>query len=247
MLADEFDAFLIDLDGVVWVGDVPIPGAVDALARLRSMGRVLRFVTNDPRPTTGDVHRRLRGVGVAAEPPEIFTSGRATAAYLRRHHLTPTHVLGSPGLEAEVRAAGIEVSAGPDVAAVVTGCDERITYTDLSRATTLLSTPGTAFVATNEDGSFPGPDGPLPATGAIVAALQAATGRRPVVIGKPAPPMFTAALAGLGGTARVAMVGDRMESDVAGARAAGIAAILVAAGPVAGPDAVIGSLAGLFA
>lgn len=252
-LAERYDAFLLDLDGVVWLGAEPLPGAPQAVARLRAAGKAVRFLTNDPRPTRDEVVDRLTSAGVQARVDEVVTSGWATARYLADEGLRSVSVVGSPGLVRELAGAGIAVGDEQAPQAVVVGCDERVGYADIRRAGSLVIR-GARFVATNVDGSFPMPDGPWPATGAIVAAVRAATGVEPVVIGKPHPRMFLAALAGLDPGLRVAVVGDSPNADVLGAHRLGIAGILVAREPprfpVPGdfrtPDATVPDLAGLF-
>jgi HAD superfamily hydrolase (TIGR01450 family) len=253
VLADRFDVFLFDLDGVVYLGDRVLPHAPESLGRLRRMGKAVRFLTNDPRPTRDEAARRLAAMGVEARPEEVVTSGWATARYLVEENLRSAYVVGSPGLVHEMEAAGIAVADGPTSAAVVVGCDERVGYEHI-RGAVLSIANGARFVATNDDGSFPTPSGPWPATGAIVAAVRAASGASPVVVGKPAPRLFLAALAGLGPALRVAMVGDSPATDIRGAHQLGHAGILVAAEPppfpvaadFRAPDATIPSLAGLF-
>jgi HAD superfamily hydrolase (TIGR01450 family) len=249
MLSEAFDVFLVDLDGVVYVGERPLPHAASALARLRASGRTVRFVTNDPRPTRAELAARLDAMEVEASVDEIASSGWAAAVHVREQGLSPVYPLGSEGLASELATAGVEL-VGPDqpARAVVVGCDERLTYEDLRQATGHLLA-GAAFVATNLDGAFPTERGPAPATGAIVAALRAATGRRPVVVGKPEPALFAAACRGLPPDARIAVIGDRLESDIAGAHRFGAAGILVSPAPEAeagGADAVIADLRGLF-
>lgn len=253
MLAEQFDAFLLDLDGVVYVGAELLPGAAEALGRLRAAGKAIRFLTNDPRPTRSELAERLAGLGVEARIDEIITCGWATARYLRREGLRSVFVVGSAGLRAELEQAGITVVDRERPEAVVVGADEGLGYLDILRASRLIH-QGAQFVAVNVDGSFPVPGGLAPATGAVVSAVQAATGRRPVVVGKPYSPMFELALASLADRERVVMVGDTPESDILGAHQAGIPAILVAdeppRHPTAGdfriPDACIHTLLDLF-
>lgn len=255
MLAEQFDAFLLDLDGVVYLGERRLPRAVDSVTRLRARKNALRFLTNDPRPTREEIVRRLEKMGIEARTEEVITSGWATAEYLRRSGVSSAYVVGSPGLAYEMDAAGIEVVNLPSSpGAVVIGCDEGITYRHIRRAVASIS-GGAWFVATNPDGSFPAPEGPLPATGAIVEAVVAATGRRPTVVGKPYTPMFDAALKGLRIDAgRIAAVGDNPETDILGAHRAGMAAILVSGEEVSFsshrdfrlPDATIPDLSSLF-
>lgn len=254
MLVDQFDVFLLDLDGVVYVGDTLLSGVTEALASLRSRGRVVRFVTNDPRPSRKDVVHRLGRLGVRATVEEIVSSGWATACWLRQQGITRAYVVGSDGLRGELAAQGVESVEGSGAEAVVVGCDETVTYRDLAQATALLRT-GVPFVATNVDATFPTASGPWPATGAVVAAIQTASGRRPVVVGKPGPEMFRLAQRGLPTTTRVVVVGDTPATDVVGAHCAGLPAILVApATPSSGrrqcdptvAEATVTGLAGLF-
>jgi HAD superfamily hydrolase (TIGR01450 family) len=254
VLAERFDAFLFDLDGVVYLGDEPLPRARESLARLRGEGKEIRFLTNDPRPTREEVPRRLTGMGIEAHVEEVVTSGWATAEHLRKSGTRSAYVVGSPGLKAEIRRAGVEVvtSGRPEI--VVVGADERTSYRHIRRAARLIS-EGATFVATNPDGSFPTPQGPAPAAGAIAAAVEAASGRRPTAVGKPHPAMFDAALGSLDAEReRVIMVGDNPETDVLGAHRAGIAAVLVAERVPAfpserdfrAPDVTIPDLSSLF-
>lgn len=253
VLAERFDAFLFDLDGVVYLGDEPLPHARESLSRLREAGKEIRFLTNDPRPTREEVVRKLVGMGVEAHTEEVVTSGWVTADYLHRAELRTAYVVGSEGLEAEIRRVGIEVLASGRPEAVVVGADERTTYRHVQRAARLIS-EGATFVATNPDGSFPTPGGPAPAAGAIAAAVEAACGVRPTVVGKPYPSMFEAATEGLDAEMRAVMVGDNSETDVLGAHRYGIAAVLISEEALAflsardfrAPDATIQNLSSLF-
>jgi HAD superfamily hydrolase (TIGR01450 family) len=260
VLADSFDVFLLDLDGVVYLGVNPLPGAIDALARLRAMGKTLRFLTNDPLPTRRQVVRRLRTMGVEVHLHEVVTAGWATATYLRAHGVTSAYVVGSRGLAAELEQEGITIVRGEHAEAVpeavVVGCSEHVGYPHLRRAATWIRR-GARFVATGDDGWFPTAQGPWPATGAITAAIRVAAERSPTIVGKPFLPMFASALADLDAGLRIAMVGDTPASDILGAHRAGLTGILVAqdsreprlAPPHhdgRSPDAVIPNLLGLF-
>ena len=226
MLAEQFDAFLFDLDGVVYLGDEPLPHAREALARLRETGKAVRFLTNDPRPTRQEVVRKLSSMDVEVHEGEVITSGWATAEHLRKSGIRSAYVVGSEGLESEIRRVGIEVSASGPPESVVVGADEHTSYHHIQRATRFIS-EGATFVATNPDGSFPTPQGPAPATGAIAAAVEAACGVRSAVVGKPYPHMFETATEGLEARMRVVMVGDNPETDILGAHRAGICGVLV--------------------
>lgn len=225
MIVEQFETFLLDLDGVVYVGGNLLPGARSSLSRLRNRGKALRFLTNDPRPTRSDVVARLRRFGIEARIEEIITCGWSTAVYLRETGIQSAYVVGSEGLCHELHQAGIKRTAGDDAEAVVVGCDERISYMDIRRAARLIRR-GARFVATNEDPTFPTPSGPAPATGAIVAAVRVASGKAPHVVGKPHAEMFEAALRDRNPAAAV-MIGDRLSTDIVGARQQGISAILL--------------------
>jgi HAD superfamily hydrolase (TIGR01450 family) len=253
MFLDQCDMLLLDLDGVVLLGDHPLPSAVSSLHHLRHMGKLLRFLTNDPRPSREQVVDRLGAMGIEATPHEIVTSGWATAAFLAQRQIHSVYLLGSAGLATELLRRGIRVVEQGNPEAVVVGCDEQITYQHLKRAATLIA-EGAQFIATNADGGFSTPDGPSPATGAFVKALEAASGKRPLVIGKPSPTIFTSAIDGLASHLRVVMIGDNPSTDILGAHQLGITAVLVA--PDAphfsshldfrAPDAVIANLSSLF-
>lgn len=258
MIVDQLDALLIDLDGVVYVGGEPLPGARDALVALRRRRIWLRFITNDPRPTRQEVVDRLSRIGVSAAMDDVVSSGWATACWLRQQGLKRAHVLGSVGLRQELAAQGVQTNCSTGVEAVVVGCDEDIDYHDLAQASKLIQS-GARFVATNADATFPTVDGPAPATGAIVAAVAAASNQRPIVIGKPGPEMFRLAVEGMPANFKVAVVGDSMATDVLGAHRAGLPAILVTPETSAesfrrskieprwnAPEAVVTSLSGLF-
>ena len=121
MLANHFDAFLFDLDGTLYHGEELLPHVREALFRLRSAGKPVRFVTNDPRPTRAEVTRRLTKMGIEVQQQEVFTSGWATAKYLGESGVRSTYVVGSPGLIREIRQAGVEVIESGQPETVVVG------------------------------------------------------------------------------------------------------------------------------
>lgn len=237
---------IFDLDGVVYRGLEPIAGAAALVSALRAAGILTRFATNNSMSTRSDYAERLGGHGIVAAPDEIVTSTWATISHLRAHEpqLRRLLALGADGMLAELRAAGYDATHAADAAgpawdgaplsahydAVVAGLDPAMTYRTLGIAAAAIRT-GARFVATNADLRYPTPDGLMPGAGAIVAALQATTGRRPLVIGKPEPAMFQSILEG----ARVApeealVIGDNADADVPAARRAGIPVILVLTG-----------------
>jgi HAD superfamily hydrolase (TIGR01450 family) len=227
VLAEAFDAFLIDLDGVVYLGAKPLPHAAAALRKLRAGSKQLRFLTNDPRPHRRQVTSRLIGCGIEASIDEVITSGWAAANVANRRGHRSALVVGSDGLAEEVSDAGIRVvrDSGADV--VIVGCDERVCYPDLDMAVATIMR-GAEFIATNRDATYPlSPVSRALATGGIVAAIEAGSGRRPLTVGKPMPPMFKAALETLPPKTRVAVVGDGPRTDIEGARRTALFAILV--------------------
>jgi HAD superfamily hydrolase (TIGR01450 family) len=200
------------------------------------------FVTNNASRDAHDVVTSLAALPVAADPAEIVTSAMVATEVLASRLPAGAAVLvvGGSGLVAAVEAAGLRAvrSASADVAAVVQGWAPEVDWTQLAEASVALRA-GAPWIATNDDRTLPSTRGPLPGNGSMVAALMTATGLRPEVIGKPHQPLFTAAAARTGATAPL-FVGDRLDTDVAGARRAGIASLLVLTG-VAQPADLLGA------
>ncbi len=230
MIAESYDAFLLDLDGVLYRGDSPIPEAPASVEALRSLGKRLAFVTNNSSRTPDAVVAHLASVGVHADPAEVETSALTTAASLRHRGVRRAAVIGEEGLRTALISSGIEIvpsDASPE--AMVLGWDRRVTYDDLRDASLAVQRGATLF-ASNDDVSYPAPDGyTWPGAGAILAALETATGIQAEVFGKPNPPILHAALERAGG-GRPLVVGDRLETDVDGAANAGWDAALVLTG-----------------
>lgn len=220
-----YDALLLDLDGVVYVENHVIPGVPETTAELRDAGVSLRFVTNNPTKSRDDVAAKLVGMGVEVDRNEVITSGFATAEWLVTNGYRQAALLGNKSLRADFAEAGIEiVTENPPV--YVVGRFEEMTYWDLVSAHQAILA-GALFVATDYDAAFPTPSGSAPATGCAVAAIEFTTGIAPISIGKPGRAMYDLSMRGLPAEARVAMVGDTVESDIVGALGAGITAILV--------------------
>ena len=161
MLADGYDAFLFDLDGVLYRGPAPVPHAADAVARLRSMGKGVAFVTNNSSRTPDAVADTLVSVGVPARPEEVETSALTTGGLLATRGTRTAFVVGEHGVRAALTDAGIEVVDGDPAAvdAVVVGLDREADYHKL-RVASVLVARGAALVATNGDASFPADAGP---------------------------------------------------------------------------------------
>ena len=188
------------------------------------------LVTNNATKTQQSFADKLARFGVEISPDEIITASIATAEYLKQHFEPGARMFAiGDGVRHAIEAAGFTL-AEHDVAAVVVGMDTNLTYAHLRTATVLINR-GAAFIGTNPDKSFPFEGGLAPGNGAILAALTAATGVEPFIVGKPYPPMFRLALRTLGvDAAHAAMVGDRLETDILGGRHAGMKTILVFSG-----------------
>jgi phosphoglycolate/pyridoxal phosphate phosphatase family enzyme len=231
MLAEPYDAILFDLDGVLYLGSRPIRGAAEAVAALREAGKRIVFVTNNSSRTPREVAAHLERVGVQADPDDVETSSHATADLLTRNGVRSAFVMGEEGIRSALSQAGIELRDGePDRAdAVVIGFDRGATYAAI-RTATLLVSRGADLVATNADASFPAADGTAwPGAGALLAAVETASGRRAEVVGKPNAPVLEAALRRAGG-GRPLLVGDRLDTDIAGAGRLGWDSALVLTG-----------------
>ena len=241
-LIEEHDALLVDLDGVVQLDEQPIDGAPETLAAARHKGLRVVFLTNNAARTAAEVVDRLHRLGVEATETEVISSAMAAARLLAERYDagTPILVVGGAGLVAAIAAVGLrpvtEASAHP--AAVVQGWAPDVDWRALAEAAVALNT-GAQWLATNLDRTLPSPRGPLPGNGSLVATLRTATGREPEAAGKPCRPLFDAAVERA--AARSALVvGDRLDTDIAGAAAAGLPSLLVLTG-VARPADVLGA------
>jgi HAD superfamily hydrolase (TIGR01458 family) len=216
-------AVLLDLAGVVYQGEQPLPGAVAAIAVLRHAGLRLRFLTNTTRMPKRALLQRLSTIGVGIADEELFTPAQAASAWLRSRKLTPC-LLVHPALEEDFES--LDTTEGEAV--VVGDAGEGFTYAKLNTAFRKLMA-GAEFLALARNRTFKDEDGELSLdAGAFVAALEYSSRRKAILLGKPAPDFFRAALAGTGsGRDEAVMVGDDAEADVAGALAAGIGSALL--------------------
>ena len=233
VLVDRYELIVLDLDGVVVLGDRPVDGAPEALERLRKMGKKIRFVTNNASRRRDEVAALLTGIGVAAEPGEVLTSAAAAAELLAGRYPGGSRVLvvGAQALADEVDAVGLTVvtEAKDEPVAVVQGYGPKVGWVDLAEACVAIRA-GAQWIATNTDRTLPTPRGPLPGNGALVAALATALERLPdLVVGKPEPELFLAA-ARETGSAGTLIVGDRLDTDILGANRAGMDSLLVLTG-----------------
>jgi glycerol 3-phosphatase-2 len=256
--ADEFDGFLIDLDGVVWVGHEMVPGSAEALRELTERGAELVFVTNNSVKQPSAYAARLQDAGVEISEDRVLTGGAVTAQ-LVAEQVGPggtAFVIGAPGFKETVAAAGIELLEGEaarSADAVVVSAHREFDYAELLTATKALQA-GAALFGTSRDPTLPMPGGAWPGTGATLAAVETASGKHAVTGGKPEPHLFDQARALIPNAGRVAIVGDRIASDIEGGRRAGLATVLVLSGATSReeaetadppPDHVVADLAAL--
>lgn len=224
-------ALLLDMDGVLWRGTEAIGSVPDGLAAIAAKGLAAAFVTNNATLTVEQYQEKFRNFGAEVDANQIHTSANAAAHYLQQQFPAGGNVfvIGEIGLQSAVQARGFTI-AESDCVAVVAGLDRQLTYEKL-RTATLLIANGAAFVGTNPDRTLPSPAGPVPGAGSILAALEAATGVQPVVIGKPGTAGLMAAMDALGVTpAETMMIGDRVDTDIAAGQAAGCRTGLVLTG-----------------
>ena len=225
-----FNSLIIDLDGVLYRGHEAVVGAREFVALLQREGTPFLLLTNNSTRTPGQYVTKLAEMGIAIEESDVLTSAQATALYLER--ISPpgaqVYVIGEEGLQVALRERYTIAEESADF--VVVGMDREITYEKL-RVATLLIRSGARFIATNPDKTLPTEEGLVPGNGAIIAALEAATGVAPFVVGKPEPAIFDLALARMGVSKEgVAVIGDRLETDILGGRRAGLITILVLSG-----------------
>jgi glycerol-1-phosphatase len=238
-LLDRYDAVLLDLDGTVYRGSAAVDGAAEAVDAAHRKDVAVRFVTNNASRSPDDVAEHLTGLGIAARPDEVSTSAQAGAKVLAEKVTGKVLVVGSPALEREVELVGLTPTrTADDVAAVVQGLSKELTWHDLAEATVAIN-GGALWVACNVDATLPTERGMLPGNGSLVAALKTATGREPVVAGKPATPLMDEAVRAAHASHALA-VGDRLDTDIAGAVAAGLDSLLVLTG-VATPSELLAS------
>jgi glycerol 3-phosphatase-2 len=232
-LFDNYDHVVLDLDGCVWVGDACTREAPQAILELRSAGKALMFLTNDARHTPEEYVRKLWSLGVRASLEEVVTVGSAIQfALAERPPGVGAYVIGAPAVFRHVAESGHRVLNGTGRAAqadvVVLAEHDDLRFVDL-RAAIQAVIGGAEMFATARDRTFPTGEGLAPGTGALVAAIEYATDRTARIVGKPDPQIFRTALDRLG-PGRTLVVGDRLDSDLGGAAAAGLDAAIVLTG-----------------
>jgi HAD superfamily hydrolase (TIGR01450 family) len=264
-LADRYDGFLIDLDGVVWLGHEFIEGAVETLNVLAAEGKPVAFVTNSPRQSPAEHAEALRQGGVEVGNGQVVTAGTTLIALaLERFGREPRVIAtGTDSFLGQLSQAGVVLLDHEDwneAEAVLVSGHSGFNYDEL-KAASMAARAGALLAATGRDPTMPMPDGLWPGTGSILAAIETASGIEGLITGKPQQRIFQAGLEAIGlsagehgpirpdgRAARVAMIGDRADTDVAGGQAAGLEGILVGGhrDPSVEPDHIIRGLAGLL-
>jgi len=244
---------VIDMDGVLYRGDDPLPGLPEFFDFLRELGIGFRLATNNSGSTPQQYAAKVRKMGATVDPQEIITSGTATARWLSQRHPrgARVHVFGEDSLRTAMTEAGFEL-ADQDVVAVVASIDWGVTFDKIKRAC-LLIRGGAQFVATNLDPTRPTEEGLVPGTGALIAAIATGAETQPVSIGKPEPIMFEQAMAEMGARPETtATLGDRIDTDMIGGVRAGLRTIMVLSGSTGraeaeayGPDLIFDDIASL--
>jgi arabinose operon protein AraL len=249
-----YRGFVFDLDGTVYRGERLLPGARAALAALRAHGRRLLFLSNKPIESRADYAAKLTRLGVAAGVEDVINSSYVLARYLARE--TPgarCFVIGEPPLRAELAAAGLTPVDDCKVDYVVVAFDRTFDYRKLDVALQAVTRHGARLIGTNPDRTCPVDGGEVPDAAGMIGAVEAVTGQRvDPIVGKPSPITLAVALERLTLPApECAVVGDRLETDIAMGKAAGAATVLVLTGvtrpedPAIArwrPDHVVGSL-----
>lgn len=229
------DAFIFDMDGVLYRGKQALPGVVEIFDALEARDKPYLLATNNSMATPADYVTKMAGLGVTVDESKIQTSGTATRDFLLDEIASDAHILvvGMPALPTQLKnGTDFVITDDPedDVAAVVVGLDQEFTYETLTRAMKAIRN-GARFIATNSDATLPVEDGFLPGAGSVIAAISTASGVQPVVVGKPEPLMMTTGVAHLGSTAsRTIMIGDRLDTDILAAQRAGMPTALVLTG-----------------
>jgi 4-nitrophenyl phosphatase len=218
------------MDGVLWHGDLPVPGLIEFFATLRKYKIAFLLATNNASKTPLQYQEKLAKMGVTIAYNEVLTSAQATALYLKELVSGKrVYVIGEDGLKEALLDNGFQLCT-ENVDYVVCGMDRALSWEKLAQAT-LSIRAGARFIGTNPDKTFPIERGLVHGNGAVLAALEAATDVKPTIIGKPAPIMYQQAMLRLAASPEsVVAIGDRLETDILGAKQAGIASILILSG-----------------
>ena len=224
-------ALILDMDGVLWRDNQPIGDLPWIFEKIYQLNWQVSLATNNASRSVAQHREKLHKFGVELKPEQIITSGEATASYLQQRYPNGGNVfvVGESALEETLADKGFTISE-KDVVAVVASFDRQLTYEKLKRAA-LLIRAGAPLIATNADLTFPMPEGLIPGAGSILASIVAATQAKPTIIGKPEPEMYNLAIARMQAPEEATLVvGDRLETDIAGAQMIGCQTALVLSG-----------------
>lgn len=227
----KIQGLILDMDGVIWRDREPIGNLPAIFKEISRRGLRVTLATNNATLTPEKFQMKLAGFGVQLEPWQFVTSAQAAAEYLAHKHPAggPVYIIGEQGLVESLNRYGFFQDDQAPLA-VIAGMDRQLTYKKLAQAG-LLIRAGVFFIGTNPDRTLPTPEGLIPGAGSILAALVAATDVQPHLIGKPAPEMYRVALQRLGTRPdETLVVGDRVETDIAGAQELGCRTALVLTG-----------------
>ena len=249
-MLEQIRHFIFDMDGVLWHGETALPSFPELFQTLDRLGYRSVFATNNASKRPEDYVAKFGRMGVTIRPEQVMTAALATAHHLAQTYVaseTSVYVIGRIGLQQALRDVGFTVLARDDWQSradiVAVGFNNESIYEDFACATIHIRQHGAKFIGCNPDTTFPSERGLVPGNGSQIAMLTAATGQEAEIIGKPYPIMFHAALAKLGDEANgqnTLMVGDRLNTDIAGAVGVGISTLLVLSG-ITQPEELEGS------
>jgi len=227
-------ALIIDMDGVLWNNTQPIGDLPAIFNRIKTLGFKFILATNNATRTVAEYHTKLANFGVELEKGQVINAAEAVGIYLKEHYPQGTHlyVVGQPSLKHTLESYGFIIAEEDtsDAKVVIASLDYSLTYDKLKLASLLIQS-GCDFIGSNPDVTLPTPEGFIPGSGTVISALEIASGKRAKIIGKPEPLLYQMALKMLGVLPEQTLaVGDRLETDIAGAHAAGIHSALVLSG-----------------
>ena len=225
--------YLFDMDGTLYLGDRLFPFTIDLLKKIKETGGRYMFMTNNSSKSVSAYIEKLHKLGIEATEEEFITSSQATAYYLKNHHPNAKlYVCGTESLKTELRSQGFTVTENIDeVECIVMGFDTELTFKKLHDVSYMLSTRELPYIATNPDYVCPTEFGSVPDCGSVCDMIFNATGKRPVVIGKPEALMPELAMAKTGyGKAETVVIGDRIYTDIKSGINAGTVTMLVLSG-----------------
>lgn len=230
---DRFEVFLFDLDGVIWRRNKLLPGAVEVLSELRKEGKTVRFITNNPRWARVRIWQTLSQLGIKADLEEVINPGLVVAEFAKEQGFSCLYFLGSPNFKEDLAKEGFTFDTPPQ--AVLVGYDEAVSFWEVKEAVQWLER-GVPFLATNSDPFFSFLGERAPATGSLLRAIEEASGKKALVLGKPNPYFFEIATRGIDNTLQMVVIGNNPQTDILGAHAMGWSGILLSEKPVNFPS-----------